>query len=289
MLVYAGIETKNVEHYVSAVSSNHKRRRFNFGAIKTAVAKFEGSDDVVYEVVYADIVDEKDTNVGQVAKSFSANDKNKLRINQTDLEVIDDTTRLNVGGAFYELLDQNGNPVISSSLGEDIEIVARSGILVLDVQSGTLEVVLQNGLSVVAGLVQNNAPADPYRDRPINSTIKVSSTLIKTSASEEHIKYISNVSNMRDNIKQVGNTKGSLLPLWMRTPQEGSVTQLGYVTAVPLVYCQPGTSQNVLSAIQNNTFDIKNINFEVDRYIITKSNENSDKQYVMFPNYEHNV
>ena len=289
MLVYAGIETKNVEHYVSAVSSNHKRRRFNFGAIKTAVAKFEGTDDVVYEVVYADIVDEKDTNVGQVAKSFSANDKNKLRINQTDLEVIDDTTRLNVGGAFYELLDQNGNPVISSSLGEDIEIVARSGILVLDVQSGTLEVVLQNGLSVVAGLVQNNAPADPYRDRPINSTIKVSSTLIKTSASEEHIKYISNVSNMRDNIKQVGNTKGSLLPLWMRTPQEGSVTQLGYVTAVPLVYCKPGTSQNVLSAIQNNTFDIKNINFEVDRYIITKSNENSDKQYVMFPNYEHNV
>jgi len=142
---------------------------------------------------------------------------------------------------------------------------------------------------VVAGLVQNNAPADPYRDRPINSTIKVSSTLIKASASEEHIKYISNVSNMRDNIKQVGNTKGSLLPLWMRTPQGDAVTQLGYVTAVPLVYCKPGTSQNILSAIQNNTFDIKNINFEVDRYIITKSNENSDKQYVMFPNYEHNV
>lgn len=289
MLVYAGIETKNVENYVSAVSSNHKRRRFNFGSIKTAVAKFEGTDDVVYEVVYADIVDEKDTNVGQVAKSFKANDKNKIKINQTDLEVIDDTTRLNVGGAFYELLDQNGNPVISSSLGEDIEIVARSGILVLDVQSGTLEVVLQNGLSVVAGLVQNNAPSDPYRDRPINSTIKVDSTLIKTSASEENLKYISNITNMRDNIKQVGNTKGSLLPLWMRTPQAGSVTQLGYVTAVPLVFCKPGTSQNVLSAIQNNSFDIKSINFEIDRYIVSKSNERSDRQYVMFPNYEYNV
>ena len=289
MLVYAGIETKNVENYVSAVSSNHKRRRFNFGSIKTAVAKFEGTDDVVYEVVYADIVDEKDTNVGQVAKSFKANDKNKIKINQTDLEVIDDTTRLNVGGAFYELLDQNGNPVISSSLGEDIEIVARSGILVLDVQSGTLEVVLQNGLSVVAGLVQNNAPSDRYRDRPINSTIKVDSTLIKTSASEENLKYISNITNMRDNIKQVGNTKGSLLPLWMRTPQAGSVTQLGYMTAVPLVFCKPGTSQNVLSAIQNNSFDIKSINFEIDRYIVSKSNERSDRQYVMFPNYEYNV
>ena len=109
MLVYAGIETKNVEHYVSAVSSNHKRRRFNFGEVKTAVAKFEGTDDTVYEVVYADIVDEKDSNVGQVARSFSANDTNKIRINQTDLEVRDDTTRLNVGGAFYQLIDQNGN------------------------------------------------------------------------------------------------------------------------------------------------------------------------------------
>jgi hypothetical protein len=94
---------------------------------------------------------------------------------------------------------------------------------------------------------------------------------------------------MRNNIKDAGNTKGSLLPLWMRTPQAGLVTQLGYVTAVPLVYCKPGTSQNILSAIQNNTFDIKNINFEIDRYIVSKSNENSDRQYLMFPNYEHNV
>ena len=68
---------------------------------------------------------------------------------------------MNVGGAFYELLDQNGNPKLFIRPGEDIEIVARSGILVLDVQSGTLEVVLQNGLSVVAGLVQNNVPSDP--------------------------------------------------------------------------------------------------------------------------------
>ena len=124
-------------------------------------------------------------------------------------------------------------------------------------QSGTLEVVLQNGLSVVAGLVQNNA-SDHTETDPTNSTIKVDSTLIKTSASEENLKYISNITNMRDNIKQVGNTKGSLLPLWMRTPQAGSVTQLGYVTAVPLVFCKPGTSQNVLSAIQNNHLILKN-------------------------------
>ena len=134
--------------------------------------------------------------------------------------------------------------MISSSLGQDIEVILRNGnAIVLDLQNGVLEVVLQNGLSVTAGTVQNNAPADPFRNRPINSTIKVDSNLIKASASEENLKYISNITNMRNNIKETGNTKGSLLPLWMRTPQAGSVTQLGYVTAVPLVYCKSGTSR----------------------------------------------
>lgn len=289
MLIYAGIETKNVEHYVSAVSSNHKRRRFNFGEIKTAQAKFEGSNDVVYEVVYAEIIDQSDSSKGKVAKSIKPKDQKKFIINQTDLEVLDDTTRLNVGGAFYELFDQSGDQLISQAVGDDLEIVARSGNLVLDVENGELTVTLQNGLPVVVGTVQNNAPADPYRNRPINSVIKVDSTLIKAGANEENTKYISNITNMRENIEQTGSTKGSLLPLWMRTAQPGSVNQLGYVTAVPLVYCKPGTSQFVLSAIQNNTFDIKSINFEVDRYVVSKSNETSDKQYVMFPNYEYNV
>ena len=289
MLVYAGIETKNVANYVNAVSSNHKRRRFNFGEIKTAQAKFEGKNDIVYEVVYAEIVDQNDSTTGKVAKSIKLKDYKKIIINQTDLEVLDDSTRLNVGGAFYELFDQSGNQIITQAVGDDIEIIARSGNLIFDAQNGELIVLLKNGQSVVVGTVQNNAPADPYRNRPINSVIKVDSSIINVSANEQNVKYITNITNMREKIGQVGSTKGSLLPLWMRTPQPGSVNQLGYVTAVPLVYCKPGTSQFVLSAIQNNTFDIKDINFEIDRYIVSKSNERSDQQYVMFPNFDYNV
>lgn len=289
MLVYAGIETQNVEKYVSAVAVNHKRRRFNFGDIKIAEAKFEGTTDTIYEVVYVDIVDQQDSADGQVAKSFKPKDTKRITIDQTDIEVLDDTTRLNVGGAFYLLFNQAGNQLITQALGDDLQIVARSGNLVFDADNGELIVELRNGLPVVVGRVQNNEPTDPYRNRPINSVIKVDSTFIKTSASEENTKYISNVTNMREQIKSTGNTKGSLLPLWMRTPQGDSVTQLGYVTAVPLVYCKPGTGADVLSAIQNNTFDIKSINFEIDRYIVSKSNERSDKQYVMFPNYEYNL
>jgi hypothetical protein len=289
MLVYAGIETQNVEKYVSAVAVNHKRRRFNFGDIKVAEAKFEGTTDTIYEVIYAEIVDQQDSTNGQVSKSFQPKDTKRITIDQTDIEVLDDTTRLNIGGAFYQLFNQAGNQLITQAIGDDLQIVARSGNLVFDAENGELIVELRGGLPVVVGKVQNNAPTDPYRNRPINNVIKVDSTFIKTSASEENTKYISNITNMRDQVKATGNTKGSMLPLWMRTPQGQSVTQLGYITAVPLAYCKPGTSATVLSAIQNNDFDIKNINFEIDRYVVSKSNERSDQQYVLFPNYEYNL
>ena len=70
MLLYAGIEKKAVANYVTATASNHKRRRFNFGEIKTATANFEGTTTPAYEVVYATIVDPKDSTTKQTASSI---------------------------------------------------------------------------------------------------------------------------------------------------------------------------------------------------------------------------
>jgi hypothetical protein len=62
MLVYAGIETKLAAEYVSAMGRNHKIKRFNFGQVKKGVAKVPGTNDVVYEVIYLEMIDplEKD-------------------------------------------------------------------------------------------------------------------------------------------------------------------------------------------------------------------------------------
>ena len=94
---------------------------------------------------------------------------------------------------------------------------------------------------------------------------------------------------MRDNIKSLGETEGGLLPLWMKTAQGDGLSALGYVTAVPLCYCKPGTSESIALAIKNSGFDIQNINFEIDRYIIQGTQGNSDDQYVLFPNYQYNI
>jgi hypothetical protein len=75
----------------------------------------------------------------------------------------------------------------------------------------------------------------------------------------------------------------------MRTAQSGQTQALGYVMAVPLCYCQPGTSQGILTALKNSDFDFKQIDFEIDRYIIDSTEESGTEQYILFPNYQYNI
>jgi hypothetical protein len=60
MLVYAGIETKNAGEYISIIGLNHKKKRLRFGDIKIAKARNEGSNKVIYEVVYVEMIDSMD-------------------------------------------------------------------------------------------------------------------------------------------------------------------------------------------------------------------------------------
>ena len=97
-----------------------------------------------------------------------------------------------------------------------------------------------------------------------------------------------NIKNMRNNIKQIGKGERNYLPLWMRTAQEG-LQELDYVSAIPVCYCLPGTSDDIVRNIKNNGFNTKIINFDIDRYIVKRSNESDVEQYVLFANYQFNV
>ena len=56
-LIYAGIETKQAVEYISVMGLNNKAKRFNLGEIKKAVAKEPGTNRVVYEIIYVELVD----------------------------------------------------------------------------------------------------------------------------------------------------------------------------------------------------------------------------------------
>jgi len=134
--------------------------------------------------------------------------------------------------------------------------------------------------------IENN---EPNRLRPITNTIKLDSDAISIDGNKQTKKYISNLTNMRDNISQVGVTDNNFLPLWMRTPQLNNIEALGYVPCVVLAYCKEGTSQDILLNIKNNSFNFNSINFEIDRYIIDSTQGNSNEQYIVFANYDFNI
>ena len=83
--------------------------------------------------------------------------------------------------------------------------------------------------------------------------------------------YPNAVANMRSRMKTLGHKEWNHLPLWMRTAQTSSGVPLGYVKAVPICYCIPGTSALIKKRINDKKLDFKNIQFIVDRYQISKS------------------
>ena len=99
---------------------------------------------------------------------------------------------------------------------------------------------------------------DPFVN---NQGIETGATTIRPNA----------VENMRDRIKALGNDEWTYLPLWMKTEQDGDVGPLGYIKAVPILYCKPGTSAKLKKRIEDLNLEFKNIDFIIDRYTITKS------------------
>jgi len=64
----------------------------------------------------------------------------------------------------------------------------------------------------------------------------------------------------------LGQQNINTLPDWMTTTQDDGRI-LGYIPAVPLVYCLPGEASQILFDINQSGFNINEISFDVDRYV----------------------
>jgi hypothetical protein len=70
MLLFAGIESVEAVKYVQAMSRNHYQKRFLFGDLKTALAKDPATQQVIYEVVYVDVIDEYEKNGKSISETL---------------------------------------------------------------------------------------------------------------------------------------------------------------------------------------------------------------------------
>ena len=96
---------------------------------------------------------------------------------------------------------------------------------------------------------------------------------------------------MRKRIKTLGKREREFLPLWMRSIQPDTFVETGFVKAVPLCYAKPGQGDYILSNIKSrfnaeneaDRFDFKQLDFEIDRYVIDAVGGYIQDKYLVFP------
>ena len=268
ILAYAGIETKTINDFAIASQKWHRKRRFNLGALKSAVAKTPGTQEVVYEVVYVELIDPAKAKVGETKKSFVQQGSMQLK---ADL-----AQRSNHKQGTPTLLDGssvNRNTEQYKFMTDDTQ---------LDLGDTVNTIATNETLTATA-----NTDSDPFVFGEDN-VVKADSDAVLASGGQGK-KYISNITNMQDSIKALGRTEYDFLPLWMRTPQVAGEQETGFTLAIPLCYCKPGTSDEIMINLRNRTYDFKDLDIEIDRYIVDSVVGNSNDQYIVFGKYNYNA
>jgi hypothetical protein len=89
MLVYAGIETVSAAEFSSSFGRSYKKR-FRFGNIKKAIAKIPGTNDILYEVIYIEMLDNQENQKGSIPKIIETKFLNKsVSVNQARRDIWD--------------------------------------------------------------------------------------------------------------------------------------------------------------------------------------------------------
>ena len=287
MLVYSGIETKLIQEYVAATAKNHIRRNYKLGEVKTAVAKNPGSDDIIYEVVYVEVNDPGDTNTDKETRTkFNINNKQKIIANSVKYTVDGDSADNSDPDVLVIKTRRYGD--VKYKLLPSLFVLSKAGLNLTVSTSDGFNIGTRDGLDETVLLDTGNF--EPYRFRPVpENTIKVDSDALTIDGNEDRLRYKSNITNMRKNIRAIGETEINYLPLWMRTAQPGSINILGYVPAIPICYTKPGQSESIRLAIANAGIKFNQFDYDIDRYVIDSTEGVSQEQYIKFGNYKFNA
>jgi hypothetical protein len=204
--------------------------------------------------------------------------------------------------AFQQQMEQNHAPK-KLYFGDIKTAVAKEGttakyeVVYLEVKDSMVN---KNGLSIASSIRLRNTIAKPVigpRASSMNATADYVDYEITTdgglsfSTAGSKVRYANQLSadlgfietiypnavaNMRSRMKSLGHKEWDYLPLWMKTTQASDLAPLGYVTAVPICYCKPGTSALIKKRIEDKKLKFKNIAFTIDRYVVSKSKVATD-------------
>jgi hypothetical protein len=92
VLIYAGIESVAAVKYVQAMSRNHYHKRLKFGNVKVSEAKDPVTQEVVYEIVYIDVIDDLEKDGRSISQTVNLpnNINSKVLISYDSIRVDSD-------------------------------------------------------------------------------------------------------------------------------------------------------------------------------------------------------
>ena len=295
MLLYPGIEAKNVSEFVGKLSQNAKRKRYHIGGIKTAQAKEPGTQNVIYEIVYLDIVDpQESTKPKKTKKQIKIFNKAKVLVNSSKYTVPDEYYE----DALYNIkVVTREDGTVIHKFGDDLEVNARESIFLKskNLHTANIPVNIAPDFDV---LTRSGPKSSPFKAgvltsrkiRPDNpNTITVDLSALTVDGSLDRTRYNSSTDHIKDNIRSIGETEKNFMPLWMRSSQPNQIAELGMINAIPLCYCKPGTSEGVANKLRLEDIDFSIFDFDVDRVLIDSTEGVSEEQYIVFANYDYNV
>ena len=139
----------------------------------------------------------------------------------------------------------------------------------------------KNGVSISMQMdLKNNVESKEL----VNSSYVTTDSDIQLASESDHQKIFPNsIQNMRSRIKDIGERDRDYLPLWMRSIQPDSRVETGFVKALVLCYTKPGKAGIIKAKIKARNFDFKDLDFEIDRYLIDIIYDNIQDKYFAFP------
>ena len=139
----------------------------------------------------------------------------------------------------------------------------------------------KNGSSISGTVDLSNTISSPVLIS--YDSIKIDSDIPLVSDRDHQRVFPNSFKNMRKRIAGTGENDREFLPLWMRSIQDFASYETGYVKALPLCYCRPGSSAAVLARIRASGFDFTSIDFVADRYVIDIIDGDIEDKYLAFP------
>lgn len=264
------------QSYMNAVNLNHYSKRITLGELKTAVAR-DNNNNIVYEVVYSQIIDDQVMNGKSISKIISWPQFLDLNLNNWVSSLLNTF-------ASYTHTDTQYQPVVK-------RFVSTTNGFILTLNSVENLELKMNLLPVMNSIIQNDSrglPPEIVAIDAVNNTVTINvqqniigtpqllfQKSVYTSLTPGLFKDLTpnSLENMRQQIySQLGQINDiSLLPTWMRSLQADK-TIPGYTPAWVICYTKPGYSASIKNNIETLwPYKLNEINFEIDRFIVDRS------------------